>query len=344
MGNPRRLGRMLTVGLTSLALAVAGTAYLTVTTTSTADAAIAGSRTLLNNPGQTLTDSLPTCPALYDDNCRSYPLQLTAGTYFQAQLNAPTSSADIGLFDDLGTKLVSTGVSSQSTGYIEQKVSRTGAYVLSVGSDVQLHFDLFAFETPQTLTRVALPSTIRNQFNSTTTRQVSNKDVTYWDGVTLNGTKNRRLSVVFQKPGDSDATITLYDSFNNQLTSDSGTGSSKFTYTLPYSGFYEVTIGGSSQGNYTLRLLDPDVKVHVQSVKVSKTKVTVRKNHKVKVRAIITPSNATTTTVRWKSSKPSVASVSKSGVIKGKRKGKAVIKATTVDGNKVASVRVKVRR
>ena len=56
---------------------------------------------------------------------------------------------------------------------------------------------------------------------------------------------------------------------------------------------------------------------------------------KITLKAAVTVSGAAPTTVKWTSSKASVAKVSASGVVTGKKPGKAVIKATSTDGSKV---------
>lgn len=338
-----RLNRKVTVALASLAMAAAGGTWLSTATTGTAGAAINGSHTLLSKANETLTSDLPTCE-YQGDNCRSYNLALHQGQYFQAQLNSPTSESELVLYDDLGTKLEETSVNSQGSGYIEEKVTRTGTYRLAVASDDQMHYDVFAFETPQTLKHVAVPVTISNQFSKVTTRQVSGKDVTYWDGVTFNGRKDRRVSIVFSKPGDDEVMLTLYDSFGNKLDEYSGDASAKITYQLPYSGGYQVGIGGGTTGRYTLRITDPDAPVRVASVHIARTMRTLRMNRKVRLTAIVAPSNATHKTVTWRSSRPAIASVNRIGVVTGRKRGRAIITATTVDGHKVASVVIKVRR
>ena len=107
--------------------------------------------------GETLTSGLPTCEYL-GDNCRSYTVKLTEGTYFQAQLNNPTESVSMELRDGLGASLVERSVGSQGSGFMEHEVTRTANYTLRVASDYQLYYDLFAFETPTTLAKVTLPA------------------------------------------------------------------------------------------------------------------------------------------------------------------------------------------
>lgn len=74
----------------------------------------------------------------------------------------------------------------------------------------------------------------------------------------------------------------------------------------------------------------------IQSVKglsLNKDTVTIAKGETAKLKAVITPENATNTNVIWKSSNTSVAKVSSAGKITGKSGGTAVITCTTEDGN-----------
>ena len=81
----------------------------------------------------------------------------------------------------------------------------------------------------------------------------------------------------------------------------------------------------------------------VQSVVLNKRSVTVTAGDVVKLKATITPVNATNKKVTWASSNPKIVKVSQKGNIKGLRAGKATITATTVDGRKVATCAVTVK-
>ena len=71
--------------------------------------------------------------------------------------------------------------------------------------------------------------------------------------------------------------------------------------------------------------------IPVTKVTLNKTKLTLGAKEKFTLKATITPRNAANKTVKWTSSKKSVATVSSKGVVTAKKTGKAVISAK-VDG------------
>ncbi len=76
-------------------------------------------------------------------------------------------------------------------------------------------------------------------------------------------------------------------------------------------------------------------KVAVKSVKLSLKKATIGKGEALTLKAAVSPSNATSKKVAWKSSKASVAAVNSKGLVRGKKAGKAKITATA-DGKKAS--------
>ncbi len=83
--------------------------------------------------------------------------------------------------------------------------------------------------------------------------------------------------------------------------------------------------------------------ISVQNVELSQTTATLFVNDTVTLNATITPANATNKNVTWKSSRPTVASVSNNGAVKALAKGETVISVTTADGNKLAQCKVTVQ-
>jgi uncharacterized protein YjdB len=73
--------------------------------------------------------------------------------------------------------------------------------------------------------------------------------------------------------------------------------------------------------------------VRVTKVKLNITKKSVKKGTKVSLRATVTPNNANNRAVVWKTSNSKIATVSSSGVVTTKKKGKVVITCKAKDGS-----------
>ena len=99
--------------------------------------------------------------------------------------------------------------------------------------------------------------------------------------------------------------------------------------------------GKAATCSVTVRSDDPEV-IKVTGVSIKKS-ATIIKGKKLTLKATITPADATNKQVAWKSSKTTVATVSKNGVVKAKKAGKATITVTTVDGNKTAKCKITVK-
>lgn len=80
----------------------------------------------------------------------------------------------------------------------------------------------------------------------------------------------------------------------------------------------------------------------VQSVSFDKAEITVYENETATLVAIVNPSDATDQSVTWSTSDKDIATVDKNGVVTGQATGEAVVTATTTDGGKTASCKVKV--
>ncbi len=80
----------------------------------------------------------------------------------------------------------------------------------------------------------------------------------------------------------------------------------------------------------------------VTGVKLSLEKTTVPKGERIQLVATVSPSDAGNKGVTWSSSDPSIATVSDSGMVTGKRKGTVIITVKTDDGSFEASCSVEV--
>lgn len=89
-------------------------------------------------------------------------------------------------------------------------------------------------------------------------------------------------------------------------------------------------------------------KIKVKKIKLNKKKATLRYKKKLKLKATVTPKNATNKKVKWSSSKKKYATVSKSGVVRPKKKGighTVKIYAKAKDGSgKKAYCKVKIKK
>ena len=87
------------------------------------------------------------------------------------------------------------------------------------------------------------------------------------------------------------------------------------------------------------------VKIAPRQIKLNvKSKITLKKGKKKTIKYTVYPANAVNKAVKFKSSNKKVATVSKKGVIKAKKKGKATITITTVEGNVKAKIKVTVKK
>jgi len=84
------------------------------------------------------------------------------------------------------------------------------------------------------------------------------------------------------------------------------------------------------------------VNTAVQRITVSPTEINVLSGQTRTLTATITPPTASNTTIFWASSITSIATVNQSGVVTGRGNGSCLITATTQDGNKKATIIVRV--
>lgn len=84
--------------------------------------------------------------------------------------------------------------------------------------------------------------------------------------------------------------------------------------------------------------------IHVERVVIEgKKSVAINKGKTYKIKASVKPDNATEKDVKYTSTNKNIATVSTKGVIKAKKKGNCEIIVSSVDGNKKAKLKVKVR-
>ncbi len=139
-------------------------------------------------------------------------------------------------------------------------------------------------------------------------------------------------------PEDTTNQILTYTSSDSEIATVSSTG--KITAVDIGSTIITVKTNDGSNVKKTCKVT---VANSVTGITLDKTDATVGINKKLTLKATIAPSIAEDKRITWKSSNPSIAAVSSAGVITGKKAGTVTITATTVDGKKTASCKVKVQ-
>ncbi|MBR1629182.1 MAG: Ig domain-containing protein [Lachnospiraceae bacterium] len=131
-----------------------------------------------------------------------------------------------------------------------------------------------------------------------------------------------------------------WESSNNKVA----TVSQKGVVSGVKAGTTTITVGtrdGQKKATCKVTVTNPVVKV--KSVKLNKKTASIKAGKTVTLKATITPSNATTKTVTWKTSNKKIATVTSKGVVKGIKTGTATITVTTKDGKKTAKCKATVK-
>ncbi len=100
------------------------------------------------------------------------------------------------------------------------------------------------------------------------------------------------------------------------------------------------TVDGNKTATCTVTVTAPTIAV--TGVIMNRLTTSIYIGNKEKLTPLFTPANATNQSVTWSSDNESVATVSSNGVVTAHEAGEAIIKAQTVDGNKIASCLVTV--
>lgn len=150
--------------------------------------------------------------------------------------------------------------------------------------------------------------------------------------------KTMTLKVAFA-PADAEKETVTFKSSNTKVA----TVTSKGKITAKKAGTTTITV--TSENGLKKSFKVQVMKKAVTKVKITASKKTVKVKKTVTLKAATFPSKASASNlVYWKSSKPSVATVSSTGKVKGIKKGKAKITAIAKDGSgKKATVTITVK-
>lgn len=172
-------------------------------------------------------------------------------------------------------------------------------------------------------------------------------------------TSNISVTVPVASVSVSPATSTLSVGQTRQLTANilpNNAGDKSVVWTSSNTSVATVTNGGTvyanANGTATITATTNDlgftstatitVNTAVQRITLAPTNINLLAGQTRALIATITPATASNKTVFWTSSIPSVATVNQSGVVTGAGNGSCLITATTQDGNKKATIIIRV--
>lgn len=158
--------------------------------------------------------------------------------------------------------------------------------------------------------------------------------------LTLNENESELL-VATINPVDADNRNVTWRSINTRIAEVDSNG--RITAKAPGKTTIIVTTeyGGKTA---TCDVIVNKVAVPVTGVSLNKTSITLDKDQKEILLAIIEPENADNRDLRWTSSNTAVATVEQNGEITARGSGNAIITVTTLDGNMTATCEVTVNR
>lgn len=180
---------------------------------------------------------------------------------------------------------------------------------------------------------------IKAKWNSTNTAEVSGISIDQEEIGLRRGDETRLIVEV--EPSDarnknvtwksSDESVVRIDEDGNVKAVSNGTA--VITVTTEEGGFEAVC-----------RVVVSDDIVKVTSLKLDKDEITVAVEDTVKVGATVEPSEATNKGLIWESEDEEIATVSSTGIIRGKKEGKTTIVVRTKDGNYREEIKVTVKK
>ncbi len=153
--------------------------------------------------------------------------------------------------------------------------------------------------------------------------------------ITLNADKTYRLNAKISPSNATNKELT-WSSANTKICKVSSNG-----LLVPVSGGTTIVTCKTKDGGYTAYCVVTVKSVKVLGVALNKSSLIANKGATFTLLATVVPSNATNPAVTWKSTNTAVATV-KNGVVKAVGVGSCEIKVYTVDGNYIATCKLKV--
>ena len=140
------------------------------------------------------------------------------------------------------------------------------------------------------------------------------------------------INVIITPDNASDKTCSFTSSNEDIVTVDENG-----TLHALSAGKAKVTVIPNEKGSKQKAVCNVTVGQAVTQIKLNQDSSTVNKGKTVSLKATILPDNAFNKKVEYTSSDPSIASVSKAGVVKGVKCGKATITCTALDGSNTST-------
>lgn len=219
----------------------------------------------------------------------------------------------------------------QATVLPEDATDKTVTWSTTDASVATVENGVVTAKAAGTATITATADKVTASCNVTVTNPTpSTIDVT---GVTLSASS---LSLEIGKTAALTATVTPADATNKSIVWTSSNASvatvSNGVVTAKAAGTANITVSAANGKTAVCKVTV--VKPAPTGVTLNKKSATVVKGKTLQLKATVAPANASNTTVTWKSSKSSVASVDKNGKVTAKNAGTATITAATVNGKK----------
>lgn len=270
--------------------------------------------------------------------------KVTAKKNGKANIMATTSDGKLVATCKITVKTKATGVTVKSTAnaYIGKTITLKATVKPSSASNKNVTWK----SSNTSIATVNSKGVVTGKKVGTVTITVTTKDGKYKDSCTVKVSKYVKTKDV--ELNKSKKTLNVGDTYTLKATVSPSNASikgvtwkSSNTKVAKVSSSGKITAVGKGTATITVTTKDGKIKdkckvtvktVKVKSVKLNETKLRLMVGDSDKLKATISPSNATNKAVTWKSSNSAIAKVSSSGKVTGISKGTATITCTTKDG------------